>query len=312
MRDPARAVEKLPSLIRPKDHGLFLGVHPLLAVRKMMEERTGFTGLRRSRATRTMSSRLCHLENARKDCPVRKSGLKTDREAALKAIRDPWKRKMAIRELEKDFCANSSRKAKAARRNTVRRIAESAGFAVTPLDADKVKCLAASLKSAGYKSAHVYLAEAKLMHVEAGKAWSDLRARVMRQRLMAVSRGVGPRAKAPEVPRDTIQGAQLPKTWQAQRRLTDPIEIFILGMTWMLREVEIAALKKGDLLVNDTAKRVTLVLHESKKDQEARGVRRVLQRLCQGDCGWDCPYRNAKNWCTPARRSWNLMTPFAK
>ena len=109
--------------------------------------------------------------------------------------------------VEKDFCAHSSRKAKAAKRNTVRRIAESAGFAVTPLDADKVKCLAASLKSAGYKSAHIYLAEAKLMHVKAGKAWSDLLARVMRQCLMAVSRAWAPEQTRPSRQKNHPRGS---------------------------------------------------------------------------------------------------------
>ena len=64
----------------------------------------------------------------RADLPVRYSKVKASMRSALITAKDPWRRKMAVNRLEKDFCANSSRKAKASRRHTIKKVFENAGF----------------------------------------------------------------------------------------------------------------------------------------------------------------------------------------
>ncbi|CAJ1345374.1 unnamed protein product, partial [Effrenium voratum] len=157
----------------------------------------------------------------------------------------------------------------------------------------------------GYKSAHMYLAEAKLVHIESGAQWTDLHARSMKQCLLAVTRGLGPRKKAPEVPVARILEARITKKGRAKTLLALPKEVFLFGMMW---EVEVASLKQGDLLINEQEKRVILNLNESKKDQEGRGVKRVLQCTCAEACDWACPLANAKA-LSPAKGVVDLEAP---
>ena len=60
----------------------------------------------------------------------------------------------------------------------------------------------------------------------------------------------------------------------------------------MLREVELAAIHKEDILIDEKEKLVPLTLRLTKTDQEGRGLRRTLQCCCPGECGWDetCPF----------------------
>ena len=154
----------------------------------------------------------------------------------------------------------------------------------------------------------MYLAEAKLVHIESGAQWTDLHARTMKQCLLAVTRGVGPRKKAPEVPVARILEARITSKRRARTLLALPKEVFLFGMMWMLREVEVASLKQGDLLINEQEKRVILNLNESKKDQEGRGVKRVLQCTCAEACDWACPLANAKA-LSPAKGVVDLDAP---
>ncbi|CAJ1436242.1 unnamed protein product [Effrenium voratum] len=236
------------------------------------------------------------------------SKVKASMRSALITAKDPWRRKMAVNRLEKDFCANSSRKAKASRRHTIKKVFENAGFEAMKVTPEAIKCLAASLKTGGYKSAHMYLAEAKLVHIESGAQWTDLHARTMKQCLLAVTRGLGPRKKAPEVPVARILEARITSKGRAKTLLALPKEVFLFGMMWMLREVEVASLKQGDLLINEQEKRVILNLNESKKDQEGRGVKRVLQCTCAEACDWACPLANAKA-LSPAKGAVDLEAP---
>ena len=69
-----------------------------------------------------------------------------------------------------------------------------------------------------------------------------------------------------------------------------PHLLFVFGMVWMLREIEIAALSTEDIVVDYVGKKVTLVWQFSKKDQEALGIKRTLQCLCGQSCSGECPF----------------------
>ncbi|CAJ1451520.1 unnamed protein product, partial [Effrenium voratum] len=113
------------------------------------------------------------------------------------------------------------------------KVFENAGFEAMKVTPEAIKCLAASLKTGGYKSAHLYLAEAKLVHIESGAQWTDLHARTMKQCLLAVTRGLGPRKNVAR-----ILEARITKKGRAKTLLALPKEVFLFGMMWMLREVE--------------------------------------------------------------------------
>ena len=105
----------------------------------------------------------------------------------------------AAKRVEQDFYWNSSRAAKKSRRKTVSDILNAASCPL-PLSNESLKVLAGTLRESGYKSTHIYLAEAKTMHVEKGHAWTHLLDRYFKLCMAAAKRGSGPRKKASEIP----------------------------------------------------------------------------------------------------------------
>ena len=68
-------------------------------------------------------------------------------------------------------------------------------------------------------------------------------------------------------------------------------ELFEFGVTWMLREIELAAIRRKHIKLDFEHKRVTFVLPISKNDQEGFVVKRVLQCLCdERVCRTSCPF----------------------
>ena len=107
---------------------------------------------------------------------------------------------------------NSSRVARSAKRRAVKTILEAAFTAATPLTPEELQALAGALRASGYKSAHTYIAEAKIYHIERGWEWSSLLDRHFKLCTKAVKRGMGPAKNAPEVPEET---------WKAHPLLPD-------------------------------------------------------------------------------------------
>ena len=68
--------------------------------------------------------------------------------------------------------------------------------------------------------------------------------------------------------------------------------MFAVATVWVLREVELAAIHKEDILIDEKEKLVSLTLRLTKTDQEGRGMKRALQCCCPEECGWDetCPF----------------------
>ena len=108
--------------------------------------------------------------------------------------------KAAMTAVEQDYFANSSRVARSAKWRAVKTILEAAFTAAMPLTPEKLQALAGALRASGYKSAHTYIAEAKIYHIERGWEWSSLLDRHFKLCTKAVKRGMGPAKNAPEVP----------------------------------------------------------------------------------------------------------------
>ena len=202
--------------------------------------------------------------------------------------------------LVRDFSANSSRASVASRRSTIARLMNSVTGRSNwlPLQGEDLQSLAAILKEEGYKSAEIYLSDIKLMHIEQGFQWTAQLDRILRQCKLSVNRGKGPRKKAKEVAEDDwaqkededpdLGGLEKKERVRYARRL------FALGVQWMMREIEIAALKRDNFEFNTALKTVALTWFESKTDQEGATITRVLQCQCvDGACGLRCPYDNA-------------------
>ena len=97
-----------------------------------------------------------------------------------------------------------------------------------PLTPEKLQALAGALRTSGYKSAHTYLAEAKLAHIEKGWNWSNLLDRHFKLCTKAVKRGIGPAKKAPEVAEDIWKAHPLlpdDGTKQGKVKLAPPLRL---------------------------------------------------------------------------------------
>eukprot|EP00435_Cladocopium_sp_Y103_P075433 s22_g57.t1 len=180
--------------------------------------------------------------------------------------------KEAVERLEEDFASNSSRKARKAIRSTVMAVfREASGGRMFPPTPERVKLLGGVLKAAEYKAAGNYLSEFKLMAIEAGYDWTDQLERVLKLCKRSSTRATGPKTKAKEVPLSA--------------------ELFDFGVTWMLREIELALVAKDHISLDFLSKRVTFTLPVSKTDQEGYVVKRVLQCLCtEKICDVSCPF----------------------
>jgi hypothetical protein len=195
--------------------------------------------------------------------------------------------------LERDFASVTSVKSKKAIRNTVNSVFKeargSSGLLPTP---DKVKLLGGILKAAGYRAAGNYLGEYKLMAIEGGYSWSDQLERTLKLTKRSSARVVGPKRKAAEVETyETGENFAVKVSAKVPKRVPLAAELFEFGVIWMLREVELAAIKKDHILLDFQNKKVTFTLPVSKGDQEAMQVKRVLQCLCERNiCYMSCPF----------------------
>lgn len=231
----------------------------------------------------------------RKDLPKSRSTAnnmsKPSLRNAIAVMKSKNTMKAAMKEVENDYFANSSRVARSAKRHAVKSILETAFSTAMPLSPAKLQALAGALRTSGYKSAHTYLVEAKIYHVEKGWKWSHLLDRHFKLCVKAVKRGMGPAKKAPEVAADLWKSQPLlPDSESTSGKVLLAGHLFACGVHWMMREIEIAALTSENVRFEDKNRLVTLVWNESKGDQEGASISRTLQCLCLGACDMACPY----------------------
>ena len=220
-------------------------------------------------------------------------------EAAIVKAKELGKDTRSVSEFKKKFSANSSRKPQLARRKTIEGIAKSLGKETNlgkAWNPESFTKLGAVLKDSGYKSAKIYLAEAKMMHVEAGGVWDQQMVRVHQQVKRAVERGKGKTKKAAEVPAHlwiTDPPEKKPEGNSSKRVSARRANLaFALGVHWMLREAELVELVPEDITLDMGKKLAKLTLRSSKTDQAGETVSRILQCSCGEVCSSNkqCPY----------------------
>ncbi len=223
-----------------------------------------------------------------KDGKVKRPSLR----GAVVLMRNRLTAKKALKNLEEDFFANSSRASKKSKKHTVatllKAVMKEKPYPLTP---KSIRALASVLKEAGYKSASAYIAEAKITHIEAGHEWTPLLERNIKLCKTAVSRGVGPRKKAPEVQEDAwALHDLLPDDHSPKTKVAWATHLFAMAVHWMMRELEVAALTADLIQFSKTDRSVMVTWEVSKTDPAAAGVKRVLKCVCEGDCDLRCPY----------------------
>ena len=225
---------------------------------------------------------------------------------AVHLVRNDKTRSRAIEDITKDFYANSSKASKAAKSKAVEKILWAACNSTYPLTSEKLLLLAGSLKKAGYKSGYMYLAEAKINHIEGGWAWTPQPDRQFKLCCTASKRGMGPRKKAPEVQEDVWSAHPLiPNPSSPSTKVELATHLFALGVHWMMREIEIAGLTTDDVNFNKDNRVVTMSWRVSKTDTAAEGTHRALQCICNSrTCDLKCPYAVLEVLCNKARMTY--------
>ena len=125
------------------------------------------------------------------------------------------------------------------------------GIKPFPLTPNKVRLAAALLRQAGYRSAPGYLSGAKRRHVEMGFPWDDQLALEFKDCCRAVKRGIGPPKGAAPFQLDDVVGLTVERRAELQKSLViqDPVNTVIVASWWMLREVELANIRRADVTI---------------------------------------------------------------
>ena len=198
---------------------------------------------------------------------------------------------------DRDIAAASSRTAGCALWNTwctFHSVWFDVDVPVLPLDANKIRKIAACFKEGSYKGYRMYLSKAKEQHIIAEFEWSPLLELVSKQAIRSVLRGLGTArqslpfnvGKALDVlgQPDVVQLPEgSPMGWA---------NLIVIGTYFVMREVELAFAKVAHVKIDLGEKKFTLLLPVSKKDPRAIGCERSWHCLCKGGDGLrpDCPY----------------------
>ena len=210
---------------------------------------------------------------------------------AIEIAKDKTALGTAVAELRRDFWPNSSSKAREAKRDLVRRLAQQVGgeFWSPPLNGEVIVGVAAALKKAKLKSAAALLNDLKLWHVEEGHEIQEWMGRLLSLAKKSVTRGLGPAKRANEVKLASI-GAM---TWlesKAIGKVKAPMLAFAWASVWMLRCAELVKVKKKHIAVSEKEKTISLTIPISKMDQKGMGVRRTLMCCGRSPCGRSCAW----------------------
>ena len=149
---------------------------------------------------------------------------------------------------------------------------------VYPLSVVTLLSVAGSLDSAGYRSQSSYIAELRLRHVELDFAISPVLDRAFQKVNDAVTRGLGPVKKAPEVKPSTIK--------HDTDTLIGSADACVISLHWLLRadETEGLSLRMTWLFLHEEMsgpRDVTLWLPTSETDPRGNGASRRLTCICK-------------------------------
>ena len=121
----------------------------------------------------------------------------------------------------------------------------------------------AVLKESNYKAGVTYLSEYKQLLIESGTMWSHQLQKTYGQVARALKRAKGPTKKAAEVGELTWMVAMKKEiNEEAKGIVHNPALLFAFATMWMLREVELAAIHKGDIQIDAKERIVALTLNE--------------------------------------------------
>ena len=202
-----------------------------------------------------------------------------------------------VNNFEKSYFADSTWKARSSRRSTIRGLLGKREN--DTLQSEDFVTIAAALKEAGYKAVKPYLIEAKMMHLDDKGEWNHAMDRKFKLCMKAAGRDAGPNKKAEEVPEEQWAIEHPDAAGEDKKVKLNMVEprlgraAFAVATHWMLREIELSNLLASNVEFENLSRTVALHLTKSKMDTDAKGIKRVLQCRCEGECTLKCPYEAA-------------------
>lgn len=230
-----------------------------------------------------------------KDTTAQLTGTKRPLKDILHLTGNPKWIEGAKRRLKERLFAASTMATKESKRKKIMEIMQNCEIKVqgNGLSVEDLVTIAAVLGETNIRSADQYLAEVKLLQLEAGISWSDVMERQMTMVKRALKRDVGPENRAKEVDPSNISS----EIWEAQSRDSGrPRRVawsYAWAVVWMLRSIELAAMRLGDVHVEFEKKTVTALIRKSKTEQKALGVKRTLTCCGMTTCIRMCPWKIA-------------------
>ena len=207
----------------------------------------------------------------------------------------------AIKEVEKDTHTATARLSITARANWWLARAKARNIAPLPLDTDKLRLAAAILKKGQYRTAEQYLYTMKKMHIQAGREWPEQYTSVLSDLRRSCKGGLGPARGAEPL----AQGSVRAEYQHGVVRLLK--EAILVGRSWLLREIELAALTVKDLILTEGhgCGNARINIWTSKTDTQAKGASRVLPCTCPAR---ECPVKAVKALAADKHSQSHLVT----
>jgi hypothetical protein len=158
-----------------------------------------------------------------------------------------------------------------------------------PVTQHSLIAVSSILFAANYRSGPNYIARAKDKHRELGHLWTSDLQWAERKVNRAFARGSGAdRQSAPLDP--TMVSTAIGLLPVLPQGLHDPARCILIGSFFLLREMELAAARVGDLTLDLVKRTVTLRLPISKTDQGGAGTSRVWPCCCLGTSAVPCAF----------------------
>ena len=205
---------------------------------------------------------------------------------ALEAIK-PENRDVTMANYKKDIWANSARASQGSRLRTLEALASAWPVNLTPVTEDVVHKIATGLKAGGYRSARQYISRLRRAHVEATRTALSAEAELaMKDAIRSIERGIGGTPLKDSIQLENLFVGRV-KCGECERA------IVVVGSWFLLREIELAALRRGHILLDHDRQRVSLTLWASKTDTVGNLVTRTHRCCCGVLHSGICPYHTA-------------------
>ena len=162
----------------------------------------------------------------------------------------PENRENTLHRYQQDVWANSSRASQDARLRTLEAVAAAWGISLAPVSKDVVKKIAAALKMGGYRSVRQYFSRLCRLHVELTNSELSAEAELeLKDAVRSVERGMGGAALKDSFELESLfhKGKEFSALEQA---------IIVLGSWFLLREIELVALRRGHLFLDEGKEQV--------------------------------------------------------